>query len=410
MESKEIFTMALNIGTPWFVKEVIMTRKSESRPGQIDIYIDFKIGSKFKDATGSDCPVHDTVEKRWQHIDFFEHTCYLHARVPRIKKNDGRVETVQVPWSRPESGFTLMFESFGMLLIESEMPVSKAARIISIHDTRLWRIFRYWIKRGIKADEQQDIADIGIDETSTKKGHNYVTLAVDMNTRRVIFATEGKGSETLLELKSHLELKGCSSDQIKNISIDMSPAFITGAITYFSNADITFDKFHIMKMFNEAMDDVRKSERKQHDDLKGYKYLFLKNSKNQSQKELTAKYYFLSLYKDLGGAYQLKEIFNDIWDLKVIEEAEGYLAFWCDLADDSKIQPFVKLAKTINAHRSGIVNFFKSRLNNGILEGINSKIQLAKKRARGYRNIDNFICMIHFIAGKLKFDYPLYLQ
>lgn len=98
-------------------------------------------------------------------------------------------------------------------------------------------------------------------------------------------------------------------------------------------------------------------------------------------------------------------MFNDFWEIKDTDEAEGYLAYWCDLARESKRQPFIKALETIKNHWRGIVNYIKSKINKGILEGLNSKIQLAKKRARGYRNIDNFINMIYFIAGKLKFDY-----
>ncbi|MCK5536592.1 MAG: transposase, partial [Bacteroidales bacterium] len=102
-------------------------------------------------------------------------------------------------------------------------------------------------------------------------------------------------------------------------------------------------------------------------------------------------------------------MFKDFWDLEEREEAESYLAFWCDFADDSDIPSFKKVVKMIKSHWSGIINYTESKINNGILEGINSKIQLAKKRARGYRNTTNFINMIYFISGKLKFDYPLYL-
>ena len=116
----------------------------------------------------------------------------------------------------------------------------------------------------------------------------------------------------------------------------------------------------------------------------------------------------MEYYPKLGQGHRLKELFNDFWELKDKEEAESYLAFWCDLAEESKIQPYIRAANTIKAHWTGIVNYIESRINNGILEGINSKIQLAKKRARGYQNIRNFINMIYFICGKLKFDYPLY--
>jgi transposase len=139
-----------------------------------------------------------------------------------------------------------MFEAFSMLLIESEMPVRRAAKVINIHNTRLWRIFKYWVSLAVSRDSQREKKSLGIDETSTKKGHNYITLEVDMKERRVIYATEGKGSDTLTELKNHLEKKGCPIEQIESICMDMSPSFISGTMANFQHAKITFDKFHIM--------------------------------------------------------------------------------------------------------------------------------------------------------------------
>jgi len=115
------------------------------------------------------------------------------------------------------------------------------------------------------------------------------------------------------------------------------------------------------------------------------------------------------MYPKLGQGYQLLEMFKDFWDIKDKEEAESYLAFWCDYAYESSIFPFRRVVNTIKSHWSGIINYIESRINNGIIEGINAKIQLAKKRAREYRNTTNLINMIYFICGKLKFDYPRYL-
>jgi len=156
----------------------------------------------------------------------------------------------------------------------------------------------------------------------------------------------------------------------------------------------------------EAMDEVRKAERRQHNALKGHKYTFLKKDKNLSEQQRIAKYELIEDYPILGEAYRLKELFNDFWDFKDPEEATAFLAYWCDLVDEAKLKHFKKFANTIKAHWTGILNYINSNISNGILEGINNKIQLAKRRARGYRNTDNFISMIHFIAGKLEFDYP----
>ena len=114
------------------------------------------------------------------------------------------------------------------------------------------------------------------------------------------------------------------------------------------------------------------------------------------------------LYPTLGEAYRLKVLFNDLWEMPDKPAADAFLRQCCVEVDAAKIPAFMKFANTVRAHGPGIVHFVESRLTNGILEGINSKIQLAKRRARGYRNINNFINMIYFLCGKLKFDYPLY--
>jgi hypothetical protein len=137
-------------------------------------------------------------------LDFFQHKCYLNARVPRVKNADGKVTLQQVPWARKNSGFTLLFEAYAMLLIENEMPVSKAAKLVRVNPQRLWSVFDYWVSIAHNEDVIAPLKGIGFDETSTKKGHNYVTLMVDMNERRVLFATEGKGADTIKQSVEYL--------------------------------------------------------------------------------------------------------------------------------------------------------------------------------------------------------------
>ncbi len=224
----------------------------------------------------------------------------------------------------------------------------------------------------------------------------------------MIHVTKGKGKATLQSIQQHLETKGVEKEQVKQISMDLSPSFIAGAAESFPAAQITFDRFHVVKLLNEAMDQVRITERKEHDALKGHKYTFLKNRKNLSAKKERALDEMIKLYPTLGKAYRLKVLFNDLWDMPDKPAANAFLRQWCHEVDAAGIPAFTKFANTVRAHWSGIVHFVESRITNGILEGINSKIQLAKRRARGYRNINNFINMIYFLCGKLKFDYPLY--
>jgi transposase len=193
-----------------------------------------------------------------------------------------------------------------MLLIGSEMRVNRAADIMGVHAQRLWNVFNYWVARARKADGQSRVEVLGIDETSTKKGHNYVTLAVDMEERRVIYVTPGKGADCVERLKGHLEEKGAAKEQIKQACIDMSPAFIAGISKSFPNAEITFDRFHTVKIINEAMDKVRKLERAEFAMLKGHKYTFLKHDKDLNEKAKEAKYGLLTLYPVIANAYRLK--------------------------------------------------------------------------------------------------------
>ena len=400
--SQDIFAIALGLQQPWHIESVSFSEDNS----RLDIHLAFTKGHKFKGEDQHLYTAHDTVERSWQHLNFFQHHCYLHAKVPRVKQKDGKIRTEQVPWARPQSGFTLLFEAFSMLLIENEMPINKAAKILGVYPNRLWTIFNYWISRAHNADKIDALSQVGFDETSTRKGHHYVTTMVDLKQRRVLYACQGKDSSCLKKSVEYLEEKQVERQQIEQVCIDMSPAFISGCNSYLPNAEITFDKFHVVKEVNKAMDELRKLERQGNELLKGHKYTLLKNKLTPRLKQ--ERDLLLEYYPKLGEGYRLKQLFMEFWEIKDKQEAEGYLAFWCDLAEESAIRPFVKVVNTIKAHWTGIINYIQSRINNGILEGLNSKIQLAKKRARGYRNINNFINMIYFLCGKLKFDYPLY--
>lgn len=406
MNSEYLFKIALGIESPWEVTSINLEDLKIGK--ELHINIDFKRGSQFPDGSGKLCDVHNTVQKTWRHLNFFEHACYLHCRVPRINTKDGKIKLVEVPWSRPGSGFTLLFEAYVMALIESEMPVNKIGKLIKENAHRLWTIFNYWISRAYNADKPRTPNKLGFDETSKRKGHDYVTLAVDLDERRVLHVTEGKDKNAVKAVKSYLESKGVNSDKVKHASIDMSPSFISGITEHFPKAEIHFDRFHVVALLNEAMDEVRKAERREHEELKGHKYTFLKNKNNLSCAKQMKLNELIVLYPKLGEAYRLKELFNDLWEMEEEEDAVNFLVEWCKEVEKANIAPFNQFVKTIKAHWTGIVNFCETEINNGVLEGINNKIQLAKRRARGFRCKENFINMIYFLCGKLKFDYPHY--
>jgi transposase len=182
MNSEHLFKMALGISSPWEITEVNF-RKSLAKK-ELHIHIDFNRGEKFPDETGELCGVHDTQQKQWRHLNFFEHACYLHCRVPRIKTKEGKIKLVQVPWSHAGSGFTLLFEAYVMALIENEMPMNKIGKLLNENAHRLWTIFNYWIGRAYAADKPKAPKKLGLDETSRRKGHDYISVAVDLDERR----------------------------------------------------------------------------------------------------------------------------------------------------------------------------------------------------------------------------------
>lgn len=405
MRSEYIFAMGLGLLSPWEVKSVSFEETQDGK--ELHIHIDFCRGARFVNDKGESVSVYDTEEKEWRHLNFFEHKCYLHCRVPRIRMSDGKVRMVEVPWARPGSGFTLLFEAYTMKLIESEMPVSSVAKQTKVTAPRIWRVFHHWVSKARARIDLSGVRRIGIDETFSRKGHNYITNFVDLDTRELIYSTEGKGETSIESFVKELESRGGDRKNIEVVSMDMSPSFISGYFEFFSHADLVFDQFHIIKMLNEALDNTRKTEQTDKKLLKGHRFTLLHKRSNLSDKKIMELETLLLTYPTLGEAYKYKEGFLDAFTFEKSDDAIEYLNKWCDAVRPTNLTFMKKFVNTLKAHWEGVItNFTCPGVNNGILEGINQKIQLAKRRARGFALISNFIDMAYFVSGKLKFDYP----
>ena len=401
MKDLDLFQKALGLAPPWEV----LSSEFDPEDQRLDIRLGFPRGSTFT------CPIcgqaglkaHDTIERTWRHLNFFQHQTYLTASVPRVRCDSCGVKLVDVPWARPHTGFTLLFEGMIMSLAKS-MPVKTLAGYVDEHDTRLWRVLHHYVDEARKHLDFSFVTEIGVDETASKRGHNYVSLFVDLATRKILFVTEGKDSSTVEKFKQDFTDHNGSPEQVKEACCDMSPAFISGINEHFPEAQITFDKFHIMKIINEAVDEVRRAEQKEHPVLARSRYLWLKNpnnlNANQSSRlnELKLKKYNLKTSR----AYQIKLNFQELFQQHA-DFAEPFLKKWYFWATHSRLEPIKKAAYTIKRHWDGILRWFKSTINNGILEGLNSLVQAAKAKARGYRSTRNLITMIYLLGGKLEF-------
>lgn len=405
---ESLFSAALMIQEPLYVTKVEFNKEE----GELHIYIDFRKGSKFKCAIcGVDnLDVHDTVEKTWRHLNFFQYKAYIHYRTPRSKCPEHGVHLVEVPWGSSGTGFTLLFEAL-ILQLAMSMPVSKIADLIDEHDTKIWRIIRRHVNLAHIVSDYSNMRRVGIDETSSKRGHNYVTLFVDMDASKVVYVTEGKNSETISEFKEELSYHGCYPHQIETISADMSPAFKKGIEENFPWADVTFDKFHVIKLMNEAVDKVRRIEQRTVPELKSTRYLWLYNpdklSAEKAQKLETLKDSNIKTAK----AYRMKLTLQDIYATASDRiDAMQMLDKWYKWAVRCRLEPVKEFAKTIKNNWAGVINYFDSRLTNAVLEGINSIIQAARARAKGYRNTQNFITMIYLLAGKLTYNFQYIIK
>ena len=400
---EELFRIALGLEKPWYIKTIDF--KVEEK--QLDLHIDFESGSKFRcpSCGRSGCHVHDTIERTWRHLNFFQFKTYLHCRVPRTECEDCGVKQVKVPWARKSSGFTLLMDSM-IVILAQHMPVKTVADIIREHDTRIWRVLEHYVQEARSNEDFSNVHSVGVDETSRAKGHNYISVFVDLDKSRVIHVCEGKDSGTVNSFKhDYEEHKGLAGD-VANFCCDMSPAFISGIESNFKNAAITFDRFHVMKLMNEAVDQVRREEQAHNANLKRTRYIWLKNPENLTSKQVKELGSLKDMHLKTSRAYDIKLSLRDFWNIRDPIIAESYLKKWYFWATHSRLAPVIDKAKTFKHHWNGILNYINTRIDNGVLEGINSLIQAAKNSSRGFRSTKNFIITIYLRLGKLHFNLP----
>ena len=260
MKETDLLQKALGLTAPWKVVSVDF----DAAKGRLDIRIDFEKGARFDcpSCGVAGCPVHDTETKQWRHLNFFQHETYLHARVPRAGCSDCGPYVVDLPWARLGSGFTLLFEAFIMTLAK-QMPVNAIARLVGEHDTRLWRILRHYVDEARGRLDMSEVRRVGVDETSRKKHHKYVSVVMDLDQSSVLYATEGKDAAVIESFAKDLEAHGGDCKGVEEVCCDMSPAFISGVKKHLPDAQLTFDKFHVLKVINDAVDKVRIEEQRQ---------------------------------------------------------------------------------------------------------------------------------------------------
>lgn len=399
--TEKVFETALGIGAPWFVNGVNFDAGART----LTIGIDFVAGSRFACAGVEGVhPVHDTVIKRYRHLNFFQHECFLEVRTPRVKLPDGRVALVEPAWAGKLSGFTLLFEALVLMLCQ-QMTFAATARLVGESWHRVAAICERYVELARAQADFSQVRALAIDETSRARGHDYLTLAADAARRAVIFTTEGRDAETIERLAEDLRAHGGTPEAIESVSIDMSPAYIKGVTEHLPNAQITFDKFHVIAHASTAIDETRRIEQKTDPALKGLRWTLLKDRERLSQESRADLDALLAKIttKRTARAWLYREQLREILDRKQINVVRALLCQWYINVMRSKVTPMKEVAQLIRNHLEGIVAWAQTRQTNGFLEALNGLFQAAKRKARGYRRLSTIRTVIFLLAGKLDF-------
>ena len=345
--------------------------------------------------------------RQWRHLALWGFATYLEGPIRRLRCPTCKtVRTELVPWARPDSDFTRPFEDVVASLAQ-RLNRSAVAELTGIAWPTVGNIAQRLVNEKLDPERFENLRRIGVDEISYRRHHKYLTVVVDHDTERVIWAAEGKNAETL---HSFFELLGPERLlDLEIVSMDMSGAYQKAVREALPHADIVFDRFHVAKLAQEALDEVRRDlmrslEAKQRKPLKKSRWALLKRADTLSAKQEAKISEIQRLNRPLYRAYLLNKSFLEIFDAPDVHAARREIQGWLSWASRSRLKPFVRFGRTVRKHLDGILRFIECRLTNARLEGMNNKIRLLSHRAYGFHSADPLIATIYLCCSKLTFN------
>jgi transposase len=351
------------------------------------------------------CGGYDTRERRWRHLDTMQYRTFVIAEVPRVQCEKHDIRQVAVPWSDPGSRFTALFEA---LVIDwlREANVRAIARRLRLSWDQVAGIQARAVKRGLARRESKPPTQIGVDETSFQKRHEYVTVVHDIDRAVVVHVVDDRKQEALEGYFEGLGPKACAA--LERVAMDMWAPYITATRAQVPDADakIVFDKFHIAKHLGDAVDQVRRRENRElasegNERLKRTKYLWLENPDRMSAKRWREFAPLRDSRLKVARAWAIKEAAMLLWGYVRRGWAERMWERWYRWAIRSRLEPVKRVARMIKRHWEGVLNAATTDVTNARAEAINSRIQWVKRMACGYRNRENFRNAIYFHLGGL---------
>jgi transposase len=415
VQIEALFTSALGLQPPWAVCDV----RLDTAKHRIDFDVECKQALLACPSCGVAAQkVHDRMSRSWRHLDFFQYEAWLHAQVPRVGCTAcGKTTQLGVPWAREGSGFTLLFEALALTMCK-DLPVRQAARAMRVRDKQLWRRIEHYVSEARSKQDMSGVRLVGIDETSLRRGQDYVTVMHDLQAKRLLFCTEGRDHKTVKSFAQDLRDHGGEPSAIAHACMDMSAAYLKGATTYLPNALISYDRFHVVKLAGEAMDEVRseewKTEQARVEEALGHltpkqrrsvMWGMRRNPSGWSTTQTQAMHWLQRANLKTARAWRLKmalrEVFANARSHNQAEQAGAELKAWMSWARRSRLEPFKRLAATLKDHFDSVVRGMLDHRSNAFVEAMNGLMQQAKRAARGFRTAANFIAIAYLRLGKL---------
>ena len=401
-DAAHIYSKLLELKYPWMVDSVSI----DSARKIVDVHVIHDKGAKLPcPECRRECMVYDHLRERvWRDLDSIGFKTFIHSRPPRIQCPEHGIREAVMPLSERRSRFTLRFESRSIRVLQN-MDIYNFTQIMDISWSQAWNIIDHAVKRGMSRKTSHPRI-IGIDDKSYRKGHKYITIVMDMEKDGVDFISLDRRKSSLDAYYESL----CESDlsRISAVSMDMWDPYISSTLENVPDAHgkIVFDRFHVMRHVNEAVDSVRKEENRDLVksgimDLKGSRYIWLYSQENLPDKYRERYNALKSSDLKTGKAYSMKENIRNLWNCVSGEDAREYWKRWHSWIVHSSIDAMKIVAKMMRVHIDKILNYFTHRITNAKAEGINSKIALIEKMAYGFRNRGHLKTAIYFKCGNL---------
>ena len=361
---------------------------------------------------GRKAPQYDQRPVRyWRHLALGRFPLWVTYAPRRVScpRCDG-VVTEQVPWAPQRSGFTWDFEELVAYLAQVT-DKTQVTKLMGISWETVGAIVERVVARRLDPERLNGLCSIGIDEFSYRKRHRYLTTVVDHDRCRVVWAHEGRSGNVLERFFDELGSDRCLN--ISNVTIDMAEGYINAVKNRLPQAQIVFDRFHVQKLASDAIDKVRRSMVREATDpdesraIKRSRFALLKNPWDLRPTERRKLSEIQEHNKRLYRAYLLKETLAQALDYQHVQRAREALEDWLSWASRSKLKPFVKAARTVRKHLEGIVAYVRTRLTNGLVEGLNNKLRVVTRRAYGFHSAGALISMLFLTCGGVQLDPPL---